>query len=49
MALQYVYGHAFSAEVAIKQLKIHVNMIYNFLGTWKIIINNTKTEEIILT
>lgn len=44
-----VYAHSFSAEVANKQIQIHMNMITEFFDKWKISINNTKTEEIILT
>lgn len=44
-----VYAQSFSAEVANKQVQIHIDMLTKFFDTWKIKINNTKTEEIILT
>ena len=44
-----VYGHSYYAQVATKQIQIHLNMILAYAKQWKIKINNNKTEHILFT
>lgn len=44
-----VYAHSFNTQVATKQCQIHCNQISDFARTWKIKINNNKTEHIVFT
>lgn len=44
-----VIAHSFNAQVATKQSQIHCNQITDFTDTWKIKLNNSKTEQIIFS
>ena len=44
-----IYAHSFNAQVATKQVQIHLDMILQFAKQWKIKINNTKTEYFIFS
>lgn len=44
-----IYTHSFNAQVATKQIQIHLDMILKFAKEWKIKINKTKTEYIIFS
>lgn len=44
-----VYAHSFNAQVATKQCQIHCGQISDFARTWKIKLNNDKTEHIIFS
>ncbi|RZC40463.1 RVT 1 and/or Exo endo phos domain containing protein [Asbolus verrucosus] len=42
-----IYASSYYAEVANKQLQIHLNILQNYYRNWKITINPDKTENII--
>lgn len=42
-----IYAHSFAAEVANRQLQIHINKLTEYYSKWKIDINSEKTEQII--
>lgn len=44
-----IYAHSFNAQVATKQVQIHLDMILKFANDWKIKINDSKTEHILFT
>lgn len=44
-----IYAHSHHAQVATKQLQIHLGQILEWAENWKIRINNSKTENIIFT
>ena len=44
-----LYSSSFSAEVANKQIQIHLNILVPYWRLWKIQINHTKTETIVFT
>lgn len=44
-----IYSHSFSAEVAARQLQIHLKILENYYDLWRIKINPQKTELITFT
>jgi hypothetical protein len=44
-----IYAHSFNAQVANKQIQIHLDILTKFYTKWKININPEKTENIIFT
>jgi len=44
-----LYAHSFSAVVAAKQIQIYMNLLEHFYKLWKITLNPTKTEIMVLT
>ncbi|EFA13419.2 RNA-directed DNA polymerase from mobile element jockey-like Protein [Tribolium castaneum] len=44
-----IYASFFSAQIASKQIQIHINLLEKFYDKWKIKINAEKTQQIIFT
>ncbi|EFA00927.1 RNA-directed DNA polymerase from mobile element jockey-like Protein [Tribolium castaneum] len=44
-----IYASSFSAQIASKQIQIHINLLEKFYDKWKIKINAEKTQQIIFT
>lgn len=44
-----IYSHSFAATVANKQLQIHAHILEHYYNKWKIQLNATKPENIIIT